>query len=136
MLAALMEFTNYLGRIQEQGTVSPSLWTEAVTNLLLLLAPTAPHLAEELWTETGHAYSVHNQPWPKWDEGLAKEEEVTMVIQVNGKLRDKVTVPVSITEAEARELALNQEKIKAYIDEKKVSRIIYIPQKLVNIVIG
>ncbi len=136
MLAALMEFTNYLGRVQGQGTVSLSLWKEAVTTLLLLLAPTAPHLAEELWTETDHPYSIHNQSWPEWDEGLAKEEEVTMVIQVNGKLRDKVTVPVSITEAEARELALSQEKIKAYIDEKKVSRIIYIPQKLVNIVTG
>jgi leucyl-tRNA synthetase len=136
MLAALMEFTNYLGKVQEAGTVSNSLWDEAIASLLLLLAPTAPHLTEELWERTGHTYSIHNQPWPKWDEELAKEEEVTLVIQVNGKIRDKVTVPVSITEAEAKELALSSERIKAYVKDNKVARIIYVPQRLVNIVVG
>jgi leucyl-tRNA synthetase len=136
MLAALMEFTNYLGKVQESGTVAVSLWDEAITELLLLLAPTAPHLTEELWQKTGHAYSIHNQPWPKWDEELVKEEEVTLVIQVNGKIRDKVTVPVSITEAEAKELALASERIKAYVKDNNVARIIYVPQRLVNIVVG
>jgi leucyl-tRNA synthetase len=136
MLAALMEFTNYLGKVQDGGTVSVSLWNEAITILLLLLAPTAPHLTEELWAKTGHSYSIHNQSWPKWDEEMAKEEEVTLVIQVNGKLRDRVTVPVSITEAEARELALSSERIKAYLKDNHVARIIYVPQRLVNIVVG
>jgi leucyl-tRNA synthetase len=104
--------------------------------LLLLLAPTAPHLTEELWEMIGHTYSIHNQPWHKWDEELTKEEEVTLVIQVNGKVRDKVTVPVSITEAEARELALSREKIKSYVKDNKVAKIIYVPQRLVNIVVG
>ncbi len=134
MLAALMEFTNYLGKVQDGGTVSTSLWNEAITDLLLLLAPTAPHLAEELWEMTGHAYSIHSQSWPKWDEELAKEEEVTLVIQVNGKIRDKVTVPVSITEAEATELALSSERIKVYVKDNNVAKIIYVPQRLVNIV--
>ena len=136
MLARLMEFTNFLGKMQEQGSVSASLWSEAVTKLLLLLAPTAPHLTEELWTRTGHPYSIHNQPWPGWDEELAREEEVTLVIQVNGKLRDKVTVPVSISEDEAKELALSRERVKAYVKDNKISRIIYVPQRLVNIVVG
>ena len=136
MLAALMEFTNFLGKVQEQGAVSISLWEEAITYLLLLLAPTAPHITEELWEMTGHPYSIHSQPWPTWDEELAKEEEVTLVVQVNGKLRDKVTVPVSITESEARELALGRDKIKAYVQDKNIARIIYVPQKLVNVVIG
>jgi leucyl-tRNA synthetase len=136
MLAALMEFTNYLGKVQDAGTVSVSLWNEAITDLLLLLAPTAPHLTEELWERTGHTYSIHNQPWPKWEEELVKEEEVTLVIQVNGKLRDRVTVPVSITEAEARELALGRERIQAYVKDNKVAKIIYVPQRLVNIVVG
>ena len=136
MIASLMEFTNYLNKLQEQGTVSVSMWQEAISKLLLLLAPTAPHLAEELWTGDGHPYSVHNQLWPDWDEELAKEEETTLVIQINGKLRDKVTVPVSITEAEAKELALSREKIKAYLDKKEPAKIIYVPQKLVNIVIS
>ena len=136
MLAALMEFTNYLGKVQGQGSVSESAWQDAITNLLLLLAPTAPHVTEELWTRSGHPYSIHNQSWPKWDEELAREEEVTLVIQVNGKLRDKVTVPVSITEAEAKELALGRERIKAYLEGKEMARIIYVPQRLVNIVVG
>jgi leucyl-tRNA synthetase len=136
MLAALMEFTNYLSKVQEIGTVSASLWNEAIADLLLLLAPTAPHLTEELWEKTGHTYSIHNHPWPKWDEELAKEEEVTLVIQVNGKVRDKVTVPVSISEAEAKELALSRERIKAYVKDNKVVKIIYVPQRLVNIVVG
>jgi leucyl-tRNA synthetase len=136
MLAALMEFTNYLGKVQDSSTVPVSLWNEAITSLLLLLAPTAPHLTEELWSRTCHRYSIHNQPWPKWDEELAKEEEVTLVIQVNGKLRDRVTVPVSISEAEAKELALSRERIKVYIKDNKVAKIIYIPQRLVNIVVG
>jgi leucyl-tRNA synthetase len=136
MLAALMEFTNYLGKVQEGGTVSVSLWNEAIIDLLLLLAPTAPHLTEELWERTGHTYSIHNQPWPKWDEELAKEDEVTLVIQVNGKVRDRVTVPLSITEAEATELALGREKIKAYVKDNNIAKIIYVPQRLVNIVVG
>jgi leucyl-tRNA synthetase len=135
MLAALMEFTNYLSKVQEQGTVPASAWQQAIITLLLLLAPTAPHLAEELWADTGHAYSIHNQSWPGWDEELAKDEEVTMVIQVNGKLRDRVTVPVSITEAQAKELALSRERVKAYLENKMAAKIIYIPTKLVNIVV-
>ena len=106
MIAALMEFTNYLARVKEEGAVSVSAWKEASDTLLLLLAPTSPHLAEELWQQMGHSYSIHNQSWPKWDEELAKEEEITLVVQVNGKLRDRITVPASITEAEARKLAL------------------------------
>jgi len=131
-----MEFTNFLGRVQEQGNVSVSLWKEAITKLLLLLAPTAPHLAEELWARIGHTYSIHNQPWPEWDEELAKEEEVTLVIQVNGKIRDKLTVPVSITEDEAKEMALGRERVKAYVQGKKINKVIYVPQKLVSIVVG
>jgi len=134
MLAGLMEFTNYLSKMQELGNISASLWQEAITYLLLLLAPTAPHLAEELWARTGHPYSIHNQSWPKWDEELTKEEEITLVIQINGKLRDKLFVPVSITEAEAKELALERERVKAYTHGRKIDKIIYVPGRVVNVV--
>jgi len=134
MLAGLMEFTNYLSRMQELGNISASLWQEAITYLLLLLAPTAPHLAEELWARTGHPYSIHNQSWPKWDEELIKEEEITLVIQINGKLRDRLLVPVSITEAEAKELVLERERVKAYTHGKKIDKIIYVPGRVVNVV--
>ncbi len=135
MIAALMEFTNYLTKIKEEGTVDVSDWGEAVDTLLLLLAPTTPHLAEELWQQTGHQYSIHNQSWPRWDEELAREEELTLVIQVNGKLRDRITVPVSITEEEAKERALDSQRVKSYIGGKKILKTIYVPGKLVNLVV-
>ena len=134
MLASLMEFTNYLSKVQEAKNISNSLWQEAITYLLLLLAPTAPHLAEELWARTGHPYSIHNQSWPRWDEELAKEEEITLVIQINGKLRDKLIVPASITEIEARELALEREQVRTYTSNKKIAKIIYVPKRVINIV--
>ncbi|MFO7712005.1 MAG: leucine--tRNA ligase [Dehalococcoidia bacterium] len=136
MLASLMELTNYLSKIREAGAVPDSLWREATRTLLLLLAPTAPHLSEELWARTGHTYSVHTQAWPEYDEELAREEEITLAIQVNGKLRDKVVVPASITEAEARQLALGRERVKVYIDEKRLSNVIYVPKRVVNIVLA
>jgi len=135
MLAALMEFTNYLGKVFDEGSVSNSAWKEAIKILLLLLAPSAPHLAEELWTACGYAYSIHNQSWPVWDESLAKADEITLVIQVNGKLRDKAIVPASISEAEAKELALNSERVKTYLNHKQPAKIIYVPGKLINVVV-
>jgi leucyl-tRNA synthetase len=136
MLASLMEFTNYLSKVRESGTVSDSLWREAINYFLLLFAPTAPHLAEELWTRSGCPYSIHNQAWPEYDGELAQEEEITLVIQVNGKLRDKMLVPASISEAEAKELALGRKRVQAYIDGKKLSNVIYVPKRVVNIVLA
>ncbi len=136
MLSSLMEFSNYLSKIREGGVVSSSVWREGISYFLRLLAPCAPHLAEELWDRTGHPYSVHNQPWPEYAEELAKEEEVTLVIQVNGKLRDRVLVPASISEVEAKELALGRERVKAYIDGKGLTRVIYVPTRVVNIVVA
>jgi leucyl-tRNA synthetase len=135
MIAALMEFSNYLGRVHDERSVAKPAFEEAIDTLMLLLAPTAPHLAEELWMRSGHSYSIHNQPFPRWDDGLAAEEEFTLVIQVNGKLRDRVTVPVTITGEEAQELALSRERIKAYLMDREVARVIYVPKRLVNIIV-
>ena len=135
MIAALMEFTNYLAKVKEMGAVKSLAWEESIDILLLLLAPTAPHLAEELWHRTGHDYSIHNQGWPQWDEELARDEEITLVIQVNGKLRARLAVPVSITEAEARKLALESQRVKAYLEGKKLLKTIYVPGRLVNLVV-
>jgi leucyl-tRNA synthetase len=136
MVAALMELTNYLSRLKESGAVSATNWRSSIETLLLLLAPTAPHMTEELWHRLGHDQSIHNQHWPKWNEALAKEEEITLVVQVNGKLRDRINVPVSITEDEAKQLARDSEKAKTYLQGKKVINVIYVPGKLVNIVVS
>lgn len=135
MIATLMEFTNHLAKVKEASAVAESDWKRSIETLLLLLAPTAPHLAEELWQQTGHGYSIHNQSWPRWDEELAKDEEITLVIQVNGKLRDRIMVPVSITEAEAKELALGSERAKTHLEGKKIINTIYVPGRLVNFVV-
>ena len=136
MLSSLMELSNYLSRVKESGTVSDSLWGETIGYFLLLLAPSAPHLAEELWNRNGHAYSIHDQSWPKYVDELAEEKEVTLVIQVNGRVRDKVLVPASISEVEARELALGRERVKAYISGRSPARVIYVPKRVVNIVVA
>jgi len=135
MIAALMEFTNYLAGVKETGSVTASVWEETVDILLLLLAPTVPHLAEELWQETGRDYSIHNQSWPRWDEELARDEEITLVVQVNGRLRDRVAVPASITEAEARQLVMERQRVRAYLEGKEILKTIYVPGRLVNFVV-
>jgi len=135
MIAALMEFTNYLAKVKEDGAVSKSAWEKSLDVLLLLLTPTTPHLAEELWEGTGHSYSIHNQSWPGWDKELAKDEEITLVVQINGKLRDRISVPASITEADAKQVALEREKIKTYLEGKNIVNIIYVPGRLVNLVV-
>ena len=135
MEAALMEFTNYLGKVKEDGSVSVSTWETSIKTLLLLLAPTAPHLAEELWHRQGYVYSIHNQPWPEWDESLIKEEEITLVVQVNGKVRDRIMVPASTTEVEAKKTAVESTRVNPYLEGKQIVNIIYVPGRLVNIVV-
>jgi len=135
MVAALMELTNYLTRVKEAGDVDDTDWRDSIGILLLLIAPSAPHLAEELWERTGHSYSIHNQSWPHWDEALAEEEEITLVVQVNGKLRDRIAVPASITEAQAGELALESKRVQAHIEGKEIKRIIVAGKGLVNLVV-
>jgi leucyl-tRNA synthetase len=135
MVAAFMEFTNFLAKVKEAGSTSTSAWDSSIKTLLLLLAPTAPHLAEEIWQKIGLKYSIHNQSWPEWDTALVTSDEFTLVVQVNGKVRDRLTVPVSVTEDEARKLALGQEKVKPYVKGREVMKVIYVPGKLINFVV-
>jgi leucyl-tRNA synthetase len=135
MLAALMEFSNHLAAVRREFSTAHPVWRESIDTLLLLLAPTAPHLAEELWERTGHPYSIHEQPFPVWDEGLLATEEFTLVIEVNGKVRDKVAVPTSITEDEACRLALSRKRVQDYLNKREVKKVIYIPGRLVNVVL-
>ncbi|MDD4859724.1 MAG: leucine--tRNA ligase [Dehalococcoidales bacterium] len=135
MLAALMELSNYLTKIKESGAVTAAAWNSSIRTLLLLLAPSAPHLTEELWQRTGNAYSIHNQRWPTWDSALVKEEKVTLVVQVNGKVRDRIEVAPAITEAEAHQVAENSERVKTFLEGKLVIKVIYVPGKLLNYVV-
>ncbi len=104
--------------------------------LIKLLAPMAPHLAHELWELTGHDSMLATESWPTWDPDVAKQTSVTMVIQVNGKLRDRIEVDVDISADRAKELALGSEKVAAWIDGKQVQRVIVREPNLVNVVVG
>jgi leucyl-tRNA synthetase len=133
-VSACMELCNALLAHKDAHGVTPAL-EEGVRVLLLLLAPIAPHITEELWTEAGNGESIHREPWPQWDEDLAAEEVFTLIIQVNGKVRDKVEVPVTISEEKAKELALTRKRIQGRLKGKNVKKTIYVPGRLVSIVV-
>ncbi len=135
-LAALMELTNIMGRAWEQKAVGGASWREAVEKLLLLLAPIAPHVTEELWERTGRSYSIHQQRLPEWDEALAADEVITLVVQVNGKVRDRLQVPADISEEEATRLALASERVQGFTKGKKLQKVVYVPGRLVSVVVG
>lgn len=135
MIAALMEYTNYLYKVKDGGMVGEAVWKETIKTLLLLLAPATPHITEELWMRIGQPFSIHNQKWPEFSEALAKEEEITLVVQVNGKVRERLTVPASITEDEATKLALANEKVRTFTQGKGPANIVYVPGRLINLVV-
>lgn len=133
-IANLMELNNALLRAKEASVVGTPAWDEAVEALLLMLAPACPHIAEELWTRTGRPYSVHQQAWPEYDEAAAAEETVVLVVQVNGRVRDRIEVPVDIDDDAARSLALQTDGARRYTADSEIARVIVVPGRLVNIV--
>ena len=133
-IAALMELANHLTRVWNDRAVDAPTWRECIAKTLLMLAPLAPHLAEELWERAGHPYSIHQQPYPAWDDALAAEEQITLVVQVNGRVRARIPAAASIAEADAKALALNSPRIRAHTDGKLVQNVVYVPGRLVNIV--
>ena len=135
MIAALMEFNNELIKLKETSLVNAPEWKEAIKTLILLLAPVAPHITEELWHSTGHEKSVHKQSWPEWNKEFIKEDIFTLVVQVNGKVRDKMEVPVNLSEDEIKAKAIQSKKVEKYVDGKQVVKSIYIRNKLLNMVV-
>ena len=133
-IAALMEHTNYLQAIR--GRIGDDEWTEALRGFALVLAPFAPHHAEEIWAAIGEEGSVHEQVWPEWDESLIAEEEITLIVQVNGKLRDRIEAPADVSEDAAKELAFASEKVRPHVEGKELRKAIYVPGRLVNLVVG
>ncbi len=132
-IAALMEHTNYLLAIK--GEVGEGAWRDALRTFVLVLAPFAPHHAEELWALMGLEYSVHEQAWPGWDEELIAEKEITLVVQVNGKLRDRIEAPADVSEDAAKELALASAKVRPHVEGRNIHKSVYVPGRLVNFVV-
>ena len=134
-LAGLMEFSNTLNSAWEAKNVDGETWNEAIEKLLVLLAPMAPHITEELWERAGHTTSIHNEPLPEFDAELAADEMIELVVQVNGRVRAKVDMPVDVTEEDAKEAAMALENVQRHTEGKQVVKAIYVPGRLVNLVV-
>ncbi len=135
VISSLMELLNNMVNAKENGACGTDEWDEAVDIYLRMMAPATPHVAEEIWNLLGKPYSIHTQPWPIVDEEAAKADTVTIPIQVNGKLRDRLELPVTITKEEAIIIALEREIIQKHLMGNTPKNIIYIPQRLINIVV-
>ena len=134
-ISTIMEWINALYLYKEQPAADPEVAREAIETLLLLLAPFAPHITEELWQRTGHAESVHSQTWPQVDENALVREKVTVVLQVNGKVRDRIEVPADIAQGELEKAVMALPRILELTQGKTVEKFITVPGKLVNIVV-
>jgi leucyl-tRNA synthetase len=137
-ISAIMELVNSIYQFDLSSLNSPfrnAVLREAIETTVVLLSPIAPHITEELWQTLGHRGSLLEQPWPEYDTAVAKEEEMVVVIQINGKLRSRIVVPVSASEDEITALALADEKIKPWIQDKEIKKVVYVPRKLVNVVV-
>jgi leucyl-tRNA synthetase len=134
-LAALMEFNNVLIKQQNQPVARTSVYRQALETMLQLLSPMAPHITEEMWHQTGHSDSIHASNWPDYDEALTKDENFTLVIQVNGKVRERIEVAAEISESDVKKIALTNPRVTTFIGESTVQKVIYIPGRLVNIVV-
>ncbi|MEO8052132.1 MAG: class I tRNA ligase family protein, partial [Acidobacteriota bacterium] len=132
-IAALMELLNTLN--DEDANLSRGALDQILPALVLLIGPFAPYLAEELWERLGETGPVFRQTWPKFDPALAKEDAADVVLQVNGKVRGRLSVPFGTAQAEIEKLALADPKAQQFIDGKQVVKIIVVPDKLVNVVV-
>ena len=135
VISSLMELMNDMYRARDLGAYGSPAWKEAEEIYILMMAPVAPHMAEELWGKIGKRYSVHTQAWPVVDENAAKDEEITLVVQVNGKLRDRITIEVGASEDMIKELALASPTARKFMDGQEPKKVIVIGGKLVNIVV-
>ena len=135
-ISAIMELVNAMYAHKDKAeSVNADLANELTHNLVLLLAPFVPHITEELWHELGETESVHTMNWPTYEESALKVDEVEVVLQVNGKVRDKLTVSVNITKEELEALAKESSRVQEFTEGKQIVKIIYVPGKLVNIVV-
>lgn len=134
-IAGLMELVNELFRIKARDNYSSEAWRESLETIILLLAPFAPHITEEMWQQLGHNTSVHIGTWPTYNESYLVEDTVKVIVQVNGKLRGDISVPKAMTEAEVIQTALADPKVTVFVADKSIRKTIYVPGRIVNFVV-
>ncbi len=136
IVSSLMELLNEMYKAREAGAVGSPEWAEAQDLYLRMMAPVAPHITEELWVEhLGRPYSIHQQPWPQVDEEAAKEEMIEIPVQVNGKVRDRISVPADADEEVIKSAALGSETVRKYLEGKQPKKVIVAQKRLVNVVV-
>jgi leucyl-tRNA synthetase len=134
-IAALMELVNELAAYLPENKADFDVAAYVIRNTVLMLAPFAPHVAEELWAEIGGQGSIFEQPWPAWDESLAADEQIELVVQVNGKLRAKIMVPAGLSDADAKARALSDAKVMEHTRHKQIVKVVVVQGRLVNVVV-
>jgi leucyl-tRNA synthetase len=128
-IAGLMAFRNDLKDFIKAGSIGAEKWRESMGTMLLLMAPFTPHMTEELWAQQGHPYSIHQQSWPEYDAAKAAEDMVTLVVQINGKVRDRVDVPAGISEAEAHAAVMERESVRKALSGSQPKKVIFVPAR-------
>ena len=134
-VSACMEFLNSLYRFRPELEAEKKIFRQSLETLVLLLAPFVPHLAEELWSRLGHSRSVFRESWPVYDAGALQREEEEIVVQVSGRVRGRLKVPADISEKDLEAEALRDPKVREWLDEKQVKKVIIVPHRLVNVVV-
>ena len=136
IISSLMELMNEMYKAREAGAAGSAAWKEAQEIYLKMMAPVTPHIAEELWTNyLGKPYSIHQQSWPQVDEAAAKEDAIELPIQINGKVRDRITVPAEATEDEIKSAALASEAVQRHLEGRQPKKVIVANKRLVSIVV-
>ncbi len=137
-IAAIMELVNLIYQVLENSQDDPLLWPvakEAAEAVVILSSPMVPHICEELWQALGHEKLLLDTPWPTWDDRALTAEEILIVVQVNGKLRSRISVPADATDRQTEEIALKDPKLRDFLGDKQPRKVVVVPKKLINIVI-
>jgi leucyl-tRNA synthetase len=134
IVSTLMELLNEMYKAREAGLGGTPAWQETQDIYLRMMAPVVPHIAEELWMRMGKPYSIHTQTWPEFDASAAAEDEITLIVQVNGKVRDRITMPADVDEEAAKTAALASPNVARILEGRTPKKVIVVPGKLVNIV--
>jgi len=134
-IAANMELVNSLGKLTDTSANSAAIRQEVLEAIVLMLSPMVPHICHQLWLELGHDDAIVDKAWPVVDESALVQDELALVIQVNGKLRGKILVSASASQEDIKAIALADEQVKRFIDGQPVKKMIVVPKKLVNIVL-
>lgn len=134
-ISALMELINEMYKYKELDNRNEAVIKEGIETIVTILAPFAPHIGEELWTIIGKSWSIFDISWPKYDETALVKDEVEIVVQINGKVRGKLSVAANISREDMEKVAMEDEKIKTLVEGKTIIKVVAVPKKLVNIVV-